>query len=278
MKQMSTQEQFQTLRNSLAGMGRVIVAFSAGVDSTFLLKVATDVLGAINVLGCTGVSPSLAEAELKSVSDLAALIGCRVRLVQTQEMNNPLYVENSPRRCYHCKSELYKKIQQIAKAEDYGVILNGANADDRGDYRPGMEAATEFGIRSPLLEAGLTKAQIRELSREIGLPTWNKPALACLSSRLPYGTPVTAESLKQVEQGERFLRENGFPICRVRHHGNLARIEVPLADLPRLVEEPLRGHLAKAFKSFGYTYTALDLMGFRSGSGNEVLQLKATRA
>jgi uncharacterized protein len=252
-------------------MQRVIVAFSAGVDSTFLLKVATDVLGPDHVLGCTGVSPSLAEAELQSVRDLAATIGARVRLIETKEMENPNYVENSPRRCYHCKSELYGKIRELAKVENFAVIVNGANADDVGDYRPGMEAATEFAVRSPLLEVGLNKQEIRQLSQELKLPTWNKPALACLSSRIPYGTPVTASSLKQVEQGEAFLRQHGLIICRVRHHGNLARIEVPVDDLTKVVSEPLRSEIAQAFKSFGYTYIAVDLIGFRSGSGNEVL-------
>jgi pyridinium-3,5-biscarboxylic acid mononucleotide sulfurtransferase len=252
-------------------MRRVIVAFSAGVDSTFLLKVATDVLGVENVLGVTGVSPSLAEGELRSVRDLAAVIGARVRMVETKEMENPLYVENSPRRCYHCKSELYAEIQQIAREEGFGAITNGANADDTGDYRPGMEAATEFAVRSPLLEAGLNKKEIRELSQQLKLPTWDKPALACLSSRLPYGTPVTVASLKQVEQAETFLRQHGFKICRVRHHGTLARIEVQADELPRLITDPLRGEVAQALKGFGYTYVAVDLIGFRSGSGNEVL-------
>lgn len=272
MNHMSTSDKFTQLRDTLSGMGRVIVAFSAGVDSTFLLKVATDVLGKTNVLACTGVSASLAERELASVRDLAGRIDANVRLIQTQEMDDPNYVENSPRRCYHCKSELYKKILSIAKSEGYPFILNGANADDQGDYRPGMEAATEFAVRSPLLEVGLNKAEIRHLSKEVGLPTWDKPALACLSSRIPYGTPVTLGSLKQIEQGESYLRDHGFKVCRVRHHGAVARIEVPPKDLSALVAEPFRTDLTAAFKGFGYTYVALDLMGFRSGSGNEVLK------
>ena len=269
---MSTQDKYQRLCQSLQTIERLIVAFSAGVDSTFLLKVATDCLGATNVLAVTGVSPSLAETELKGVRDLSAMLGATLRLVETREMDNANYVANSSRRCYHCKAELYRQLRQIAVAEGYGVIVNGANADDVGDYRPGMEAANEYAVRSPLLEAGLTKKEIRELSQQLKLPTWDKPALACLSSRIPYGTPVTIQTLGQIERGEGFLRGRGFRICRVRHHGNLARIEVPAEDLIRLVSEPLRGEVAEAFKGFGYTYIAADLMGFRSGSGNEVLK------
>lgn len=276
MKHLSTLEKFYALQKSLKSMERLIVAFSAGVDSTFLLKVAIDTLGRENVLACTGVSPSLAERELESVRDLARHIGTNLRLIETREMDNPNYVENSPRRCYHCKSELFGKLSAIAKAEGYPFVCNGANADDVGDYRPGMEAATELGVRSPLLDAALTKDEIRILSKKIGLPTWNKPALACLSSRIPYGTPVQATSLKQIDQAEAVLRERGFTICRVRHHGTLARIEVPADDLQRLVSEPLRTEITAAFKSFGYTYVAVDLLGFRSGSGNEVLKLTMT--
>jgi uncharacterized protein len=275
MKQISTPEKLRRLTNSLTALRRVIIAFSAGVDSTYLLKVAKDTLGADNVLACTGVSPSLAEQELVSVRKLVEHIGVKLRIVETKEMDDPQYVENSPRRCYHCKTELYRQIQIIARMEGFTAICNGANADDIGDYRPGMEAATEFSISSPLLDAGLTKAEIREASQALGLPTWDKPALACLSSRIPYGTPVTIGSLKQIEQAEAFLRSHGFAVCRVRHHGTLARIEVPGSDLPRLLEEPLRSQIAAAFKSYGYTYIAADLVGFRSGSGNEVLRKTA---
>ncbi len=275
---MSTQAKYERLCETLRQMGRVVIAFSAGVDSTFLLKVARDTLGPDAVLACTGVSPSLAEAELQSVRDLATKIGARLRLVETKEMDNPNYVENSPKRCYFCKSDLYSHLKAVAAEEGFEVICSGANFDDQGDYRPGMDAAKEFGVRAPLLEAGLTKEEIRVLSREIGLPTWDKPALACLSSRIPYGTPVTMPSLKQIEEAEGFLRQKGFRICRVRHHGNVARIEVPVADLPRLVSEPLRAEVAAALKGFGYAYVAVDLVGFRSGSGNEVLKTTFTKA
>ena len=274
---MSTQAKYERLCEILRQMRRVVIAFSAGVDSTFLLKVARDTLGEDAVLACTGVSPSLAEAELQSVRDLASKIGARLRLVETKEMDNPNYVENSPKRCYYCKSDLFTHLKAVAEEEGFEAICSGANYDDQGDYRPGMDAAKEFGVRAPLLEAGLTKDEIRELSREMGLPTWDKPALACLSSRIPYGTPVTMPSLKQIEQGEAFLRQKGFRICRVRHHGNVARIEVPMADLAKLVAEPLRTEVTNALKGFGYTYVAVDLAGFRSGSGNEVLKTTYTR-
>ena len=268
---MVEQSKLDRLEDLLHTMQRVIVAFSAGVDSTFLLKVAIETLGPQNVVACTAVSPSLARAELQSVRDLAAGMGATLRLIETREMDNPRYAENSAKRCYFCKSELYAQVGQVAKQLGIGFILNGANQDDTGDYRPGMDAAKEYGVRSPLLETGMTKADIREFSRQLGLPTWNKPALACLASRVPYGTPVTIRSLSQIEQGEAFLRQRGFAICRVRHHNTLARIEVPPDRLTELLTDPLRAELIAHFKRIGYTYVTVDIQGFRSGSGNEVL-------
>ena len=268
---MVEQSKLDRLEDLLHTMQRVIVAFSAGVDSTFLLKVAIETLGPQNVVACTAVSPSLARAELQSVRDLAAGMGATLRLIETREMDNPRYAENSAKRCYFCKSELYAQVGQVAKQLGIGFILNGANQDDTGDYRPGMDAAKEYGVRSPLLETGMTKADIREFSRQLGLPTWNKPALACLASRVPYGTPVTIRSLSQIEQGEAFLRQRGFAICRVRHHNTLARIEVPPDRLAELLTDPLRAELIAHFKRIGYTYVTVDIQGFRSGSGNEVL-------
>lgn len=272
---MVEQSKLDRLRDLLRTMRRVIVAFSAGVDSTFLLKVAMDTLGPSNVVACTAVSPSLAQAELQSVRDLAATLGATLRLIETHEMDNPRYAENSAKRCYYCKSELYEKVGLIAKELGITVILNGANQDDTGDYRPGMDAAREYGVRSPLLEAGMTKADIREFSHQLKLPTWDKPALACLASRVPYGTPVTILSLSQIEQGEAFLRKRGFPICRVRHHNALARIEVPADRVAELLSDPLRTELITHFKRLGYTYVTVDIQGFRSGSGNEVLPASA---
>jgi uncharacterized protein len=251
-------------------MERVIVAFSAGVDSTLVLKVAYDRLGD-NALAVTAVSPSLPESELQEAIELARLIGAPHRLLETHELDDPNYAANPINRCYFCKMELYDELFELAQREGYRYILNGANLDDVGDFRPGEQAAREFGnVRSPLREAGLTKIHVRALARELGLPNWNKPAMACLSSRLPYGTRVTRETLKQVEQAEAYLRSLGFRQLRVRHHGDLARIEVERPDLPRLIE--LGEEITRKLKQLGYTYVTADLLGFRSGSMNETLK------
>ncbi len=265
-------DKYQRLRNATAAMRRVVVAFSAGVDSTVVLKVSRDVLGRENVLAATGVSPSLAARELQSVRDLAALMDCQLELVDTREMDDPNYAANPTNRCYYCKSELFCKLSELARARGYEAVLNGNNQDDTGDYRPGSQAAAEWNVRAPLQECGMTKAEVRQLARHLELPNWEKPALACMASRLPYGTPVTIASLTQVEKAEAFLYDRGFANFRVRHHQNLARIELPVADLPRLISEPLRSELVGHFKQLGYHYITMDLQGFRSGSANEVLK------
>jgi uncharacterized protein len=252
-------------------MGRAIVAFSGGVDSTVVLKVALDTLGRENVLAATGVSPSLPQRELQSVRDLAEILSAPLELVETSEMDSPNYTSNPSNRCYFCKNELYSKLSELAAKKNFNSILNGVNLDDTGDHRPGMSAAREWNIRSPLLEAQLSKAVVRGLAEKLNLPNWEKPALACLSSRIPYGTPVTIQSLSQIERAEDFLRDRGFTNVRVRHHTNLARIEVDSGDLARLLAEPLRTDLIRHFKELGYTYVTLDLQGFRSGSVNETI-------
>jgi pyridinium-3,5-biscarboxylic acid mononucleotide sulfurtransferase len=274
----SVGEKHGRLRAALAEMGSVVVAFSAGVDSTVVLKVALDVLGRDRVLAATGVSPSLARRELESVKDLAALMDAPLELVGTDEVNDPNYAANPANRCYHCKTELYTRLTGLAKARGMAAVVNGVNADDVGDWRPGLKAASEWAVRAPLLEAGLTKADVRALAKDLGLPNWSKPALACLSSRVPYGTPVTVGVLSQIERAEAFLYERGFANFRVRHHQRVARIEASPADMARLMgDEGLRGDVVSAFKELGYTYIALDLQGFRSGSGNEGLDVPAGR-
>ncbi len=249
------------------------VAFSAGVDSAVVAKAAAVALGD-RAVAVTGVSPSLAEGELDEARAMARLIGIRHVEIETGEIAQPQYYENAPDRCYHCKTELYTQMKDLQHRLDVAVILNGANLDDLSDYRPGMQAASEQSVSSPLAQCSLTKSEVRELARQWELPVWNKPATPCLSSRVAYGEQVTAERLAMVDRAEQFLRGHGFATCRVRYHrGDLARVEVPLEEVSRVVSGDVREQLVDHFRELGFKFVTLDLLGFRSGSLNVLVPL-----
>jgi pyridinium-3,5-biscarboxylic acid mononucleotide sulfurtransferase len=258
------------LKSILRDCGRTLVAYSGGVDSVFLAKVAHEVLGA-EALAVIADSPSLPRRELDEALALGRQFNFPVRVIQTHEMADANYTGNPTNRCYFCKSELFEELAGIAKAEGFATIVYGENTSDVGDYRPGAKAAAEYAVRAPLKEAGLTKTEIRALSAELGLPTADKPQMACLSSRIPHGEPVTAEALAMIEAAENVLRDLGFYDVRVRHHQTIARIEVGPDEVARLMEGGLREKVAKALKDVGYAYVTLDLEGYRRGSTNEIL-------
>lgn len=260
----------------LAGLGRVVVAYSGGVDSVVVAKAAQVAL-ADAALAATGVSSSLASGELDDARRLAELIGIRHEIITTQEFAEPAYLANAPDRCYHCKTELYTRLEELLERFPEAVIVNGANLDDQGDYRPGMTAAREHRVRSPLLECGLTKADVRLLAAHWELPVWDKPASPCLSSRIAYGEEVTPERVAMIDRAEQFLRARGLRELRVRYHkGDLARLEVPGDAIARLAEPALRREIVEQLRSLGFKFVTLDLEGFRSGSLNQLLSIDLT--
>lgn len=263
-------EKQEKLFRILRSLGRVLVAYSGGADSAYLAWAAREVLGD-NAIAITADSPSIPESHKRDAADFARRYGIRHEFISSHEFENPDYVANNPDRCYHCKDELFRRMEQIAPRYGGAVIVYGVNVDDLGDYRPGQNAARLHGVKAPLVEAGLSKAEIRELSRMAGLPTWDRPAAACLSSRVPYGTPVTPEVLKRIEEAEERIRALGFRQFRVRYHNEVARLEIDRSEMERALSLEMFDRFAEIFAAVGFRYSALDLRGYRQGSLNEAL-------
>jgi pyridinium-3,5-biscarboxylic acid mononucleotide sulfurtransferase len=269
---MSTlQSKYKIVQTILTSMNSVLVAFSGGVDSTLLLKIASDTLPAGRVLAVIAESSSLPDTEKKNALATVRQLKVRYRLIKSKEMDNLRFSKNDSSRCYWCKKELFQSLKRVAREEHLDSIIEGSNYDDRDDYRPGMKAVREQGARSPLQEAGLTKDEIRKLSCRLGLATWDKPSAACLASRVPYGTSIDSAVLKKIERAEQVLRNAGFSQVRVRHYGQIARIEVAEHDLPALLEPGVRKKVITGLKKIGYLYITADLEGYRTGSMNKVL-------
>jgi uncharacterized protein len=267
---MTIEQKWARLKDLLRDMQSAVVAYSGGVDSSLLIKTASEVMGS-NMLAVTADSETYPQTELIEAGEFARSLGVRHRILRTDELSTEEFVQNPPERCYYCKKELFSKLKQIADAESFSFVLDGANLDDLNDYRPGSKAAREFGVRSPLREAEFSKADVRSCARMLNLPVWDKPSLACLSSRIPYGTRITLPILKTVQSAEDHLHVLGFRQVRVRHHGQTARIEVGVHDFGRLLDPDTCSQVVSELKTLGYIYVCLDLEGYRTGSMNEGL-------
>jgi uncharacterized protein len=264
-------EKEQKLFGILRNLGRVIVAYSGGTDSAYLAWAAGQVLGE-NAVAITADSASVPESHKRDAEEFARVFGLRHEYVTSYEFENPLYAANNPDRCFHCKDEMFVRLEQVGRERGIAHIVYGVNVDDLGDYRPGQNAAANHDVKAPLVDAGLSKAEIRELSRRAGLPTWDRPAAACLSSRIPYGTPVTIETVKTVERGEEAVKALGFRQFRVRYHGELVRLEIAPDEMPKALTAEMAGQFTTIFRDLGFLYVTLDLQGYRQGAMNEGLK------
>lgn len=267
---MIREQKWDRLRELLREMKLAVLAYSGGVDSSLLLRAASEVMGP-QLIAVTAVSDTYPQGELEAAQAFVRSLGVTHRIIHTQELDNEQFVQNPPERCFHCKTELFEKLSALASTEGIPFILDGSNTDDQNDYRPGRRAAEKYSVRSPLVEAGINKAEVRRLARALDLPQWDKPSLACLSSRIPYGARITREILDQVQQAENFLHGLGFRQVRVRHHGDTARIELDKNDFSRMLADDAADRIVASLKEMGYTYVSLDLAGYRTGSMNEGL-------